>query len=347
MNSFTTFAVMLLGLTPMVVSGQREPVAPSAPVSVQKIWDAGLHNAFTDLIRFQERWFCTFREGEGHVGGNGRIRLLVSETGGKWESAALLSEAGTDLRDPKLSITPDRQLMLTLGGSVYEGKTLTERQPRVAFSQDGRQWTAPKRVAAKDDWLWRVTWHQGRAYGIAYTVPVRRGAASPTEWTVKLLSSTNGVNYELVTLLDVPGRPNEATLQFLENGDCVALLRREGADAKAEKDAWIGVSRAPYQDWKWTPAGMFVGGPNFVVLSDGTMLAGGRQVTPAAQGPRMFVGPMTLQSITPRWILPSGGDCSYPGMVWHDGLLWVSYYSSHEGKSSIYLAKLPRTGLDR
>jgi hypothetical protein len=26
--------------------------------------------------------------------------------------------------------------------------------------------------------------------------------------------------------------------------------------------------------------------------------------------------------------------------VWHEGLLWTSYYSSHEGKSAIYLAKV-------
>ena len=38
--------------------------------------------------------------------------------------------------------------------------------------------------------------------------------------------------------------------------------------------------------------------------------------------------------------LPSGGDTSYAGMVWRDELLWVSYYSSHEGKTSIYLAKV-------
>ena len=37
---------------------------------------------------------------------------------------------------------------------------------------------------------------------------------------------------------------------------------------------------------------------------------------------------------------PSGGDTSYPGLVWHEGLLWVSYYASHEGKTSIYLAKV-------
>ena len=38
--------------------------------------------------------------------------------------------------------------------------------------------------------------------------------------------------------------------------------------------------------------------------------------------------------------LPSGGDTSYAGMVWHEDLLWISYYSSHEGKTSIYLAQV-------
>ena len=45
-------------------------------------------------------------------------------------------------------------------------------------------------------------------------------------------------------------------------------------------------------------------------------------------------------TLTEVLALPSGGDTSYPGLVWHDGLLWVSYYSSHEGKTSIYLAKV-------
>jgi hypothetical protein len=44
--------------------------------------------------------------------------------------------------------------------------------------------------------------------------------------------------------------------------------------------------------------------------------------------------------------LPSGGDTSYSAFGWHEGLLWVSYYSSHEGKTAIYLAKvrLPQPG---
>ena len=42
----------------------------------------------------------------------------------------------------------------------------------------------------------------------------------------------------------------------------------------------------------------------------------------------------------PALTLPSGGDTSYAGMVWHEGQLWVSYYASHEGKTAIDLARV-------
>ena len=135
------------------------PLTAAEPeiVSTAKIWDQAPHNAFTDLIRWHDHWYCTFRESEAHVGGDGRIRIIVSKDGEKWESAALLTEAGIDLRDPKLSITADGRLMIVAGGSVYEEKKLLGRQPRVAFSKDGKEWTLTKRVLAEGDWLWRVT----------------------------------------------------------------------------------------------------------------------------------------------------------------------------------------------
>jgi len=71
------------------------------------------------------------------------------------------------LPNPKFSITPDGRLMLVPGGSVYEGKSLKECQPRVSFSSDGRTWTAPRRVPGSGGWLGRVTWHKDRACGIA------------------------------------------------------------------------------------------------------------------------------------------------------------------------------------
>ena len=56
--------------------------------------------------------------------------------------------------------------------------------------------------------------------------------------------------------------------------------------------------------------------------------------------PHALLARLTRTSFEPVLKLPSGGDSSYAGMVWHQGLLWLSYYSSHEGKTSIYLARI-------
>jgi hypothetical protein len=310
----------------------KTPAATAAPqlVLVKKIWSVAPHSAFTDLIRFHDRWFCTFRESSGHLTGEGKIRVIASKNGDDWHSATLLSEKGIDLRDPKLSITPDGRLMLLFGGTIRQGKKEIRREGRVAFSQDGSNWTSPQRTYGTDGWLWRVTWHEGRAYGIVYSVT--------GQWSARLVDSDDGIHYRTVSDFEIPDRPNEATARFRKNGDCVVLIRREAGD----KAAWIGVSAPPYSNWKWSSAGLFIGGPNFIIFDNGPMIASGREIFPQRAAAQTFVGRMDLQSVTPQLMLPGGGnwDCSYPGLVWHNGLLWVSYYSSHEGKASIYLAKV-------
>src|SRR2546423_13426796 len=105
-------AIGLFGVVAIKVAGEARAADKPEIISVKKIWHSGQHNAFTDLMRFDGNWFCTFRESQAHVGGNGKIRLLTSTNGESWEPIALLSEEGVDLRDPKLSITPDKRLML-------------------------------------------------------------------------------------------------------------------------------------------------------------------------------------------------------------------------------------------
>ena len=118
-------------------------------VDVRRIWDGGEHNAFTDLIRFNGQWYCTFREADKHAeGDDGNIRVIVSDDGAEWESAAIISEDGIDLRDPKLCITPFGKLMLLMGGSDYDGTKLVGRQSRVIFSEDGKNWSNFRRVTA-------------------------------------------------------------------------------------------------------------------------------------------------------------------------------------------------------
>src|SRR5689334_11570692 len=82
-------------------------------VDARKIWDQAPHNAFTDLIRFNDRWLCVFREGKTHVSSDGTLRVLGSADGQTWTSEALVTLAGADLRDAKITLTPDGRLMLS------------------------------------------------------------------------------------------------------------------------------------------------------------------------------------------------------------------------------------------
>src|SRR5262249_31193113 len=106
----------------LVCSAPRDAGTVGSPseatlVEVRKIWDRAAHNAFTDLVRFQGRWSCVFREGASHVSPDGAIRVLTSVDGVEWTSAALITSPTADLRDPKLSVTPDGRLMLLAGGA--------------------------------------------------------------------------------------------------------------------------------------------------------------------------------------------------------------------------------------
>ncbi len=313
---------------------------------VRKIWDSAPHSAFTDLIRFNGRFYCSFREGTGHVPGTngteGVCRVIVSADGETWETAGLLQEQGVDLRDPKLSVTPDGRVMVVMGGSFYDGVKLVKRHPRVAFSDaDGANFGPPTPVklddsiASEEHWIWRVTWLGNTGYGVSYQ-------AGSGEWPLLLLKTADGVSYAPVAELKLEGRPNETTLRPLADGRMAAFVRREGGN----KLGVVGVAGAPFTDWSWKETSQRVGGPNFIQLKSGALIAGGRKYGPG--GARTILATLGLDGAYQELIeFPSGGDTSYPGLVEHDGKLWVSYYSSHEGKTSIYLATIPVASIDR
>jgi len=305
-------------------------------VEVKKIWDKAPHSAFMDLVRWNEKFYCAFREGRGHVSTDGKIRLLESKDANLWESAVLVTLQGYDLRDAHLSVTPDGRLML-LGGAAPR-KRDNQSAPTgtfVCFSQDGSQWTKPQIVVKPGRWLWCVTWHKGKAYGVSYAA----GEGMPY---LDLLVSSNGVNYQPhVPKLFGEGYPTEVTLRFATDGTCYALVRRDRREGKPSS-ALLGVSKPDYKKWRWHDLGAGFngfGGPNLIRIPGGHWIGAGRMHDGGAHTALTYID-VKNGTMAKLLKLPSGGDTSYPGLVWHNDILYVSYYSSHEGKTSVYLAKL-------
>lgn len=309
-------------------AGQAALAAEKAEiVEVRKIWDQAPHNAFTDLIRHEGEWFCVFREGQKHVSPDGALRVITSKDGQEWTSAALITADDADLRDAKITTTPDGRLMLSGAGAMHAPSDI-RHQSLAWFSPDGRNWSEPVKIGEPDFWLWRVTWHDGIAWCIGY--------ATSGPKMVRLYRSENGRDFDVwVENLFEVGYPNETSLLFRDDDTCLCLLRRDGQP----NAALLGIARPPYREWAWKDLGVRIGGPHMIELPDGRIVVAGRSYDGGAKTRLWWLDPESaaLEEIV---TLPSGGDTSYPGLVFHDGLLWVSYYSSHEGKTSIYLAKV-------
>jgi serine/threonine protein kinase len=300
--------------------------------NVVKIWSEAPYNGFTDLIRFKDRWYCSFREGEGHAFGAGSIRILISDDAKSWQSAAVLRAENVDFRDGGLSVTPDNRLMLNSAAAVPATRDpLTDHYSFVSFSENGSDWTEPQRILNSWEWLWRVTWHNGFAYGVAYGWDP---AAQPREYRATLYRSPDGIQFERVTQFDLPDA-SEAAVAF--DGDVMLCLQRQDGQSNTTS---LGRSEPPYVQWSWQNLGRHLAGPNLIQDPSGNWWAAGRIVREGARTAICQLDPNSGKLDVMR-ILPSGGDTGYSGMVCHQNNLWISYMSSHEGKTSVYLAHGP------
>ena len=345
---------MMCGLFVCLLCSSGLLQADEAPslVVVRKIWDQAPHNAFSDLVRYQEQWFCTFREADAHGGIGGTLRVITSGDGDQWQSASHIrlsqndlaalklavppSSARMDLRDPKLCVAPDGQLTLLAGVYYNDGHDL---QSLVWFSRNGVDWSKPFPVGEHQYWLWRTTWHNGKAYGVGRV---------PTKRVPRLYVSQDGRDFDVLARDDDffpynPG-PSEATIRFTEDDTALCLIRLSRVPGGTTHFAHLGTARPPYSAWSWRSLDMEIGGPNLIQIPDKRWVAAfriyGKQTR--KENVRTALCWLDPSNGTAREFLtlPSGGDSSYPGLVWHDNLLWVSYYSSHEGKAAIYLAKV-------
>ena len=115
-------------------------------------------------------------------------------------------------------------------------------------------------------------------------------------------------------------------------------IRDSNPSSPTRSQALLGTALPPYQDWEWRRLNVRIGGPSIIQIAPNKVIACIRRY---GNGNWTELGWIDIKkaSYEPAIRLPSGGDTSYAGLVWRDMKLWISYYSSHEGKTSIYLSK--------
>lgn len=306
-------------------------------LQTDRLWNRASHNAFTDITRLRDSYYIVFREGERHISASGTVRVLRREDGQtQWLDLGSIALEGADLRDPKLCVTPDNRLMMTSAAAYSEGPT--SHQTKAWFSDDGRHWSDPVDIAAPNHWLWRINWHEDHAYGLAYGT----GAQGGLYW----YQIDSDYSHASQRLTEFDGQyVNEHDLCFAPDGKVWCLLRRDNTDAD-KSTGLLGRSVPPYDRWEWQDLGFRIGGPCLEWDEDSAAFfaAYRRYEDPMQWVPQWTeIARLGLDAKThDRLELPSGGDCSYPGLCVRGDQLEAVYYSSHEEDqgTAIYLATI-------
>lgn len=286
--------------------------------------------AFTGLTYYKNCFYCVFREGLNHVDGSGRnngiIKIIRSEDGKEWSLMDSLKIEGWDMRDPSILITRDGRLQVLAFGHVRkDGKYLCLKSYVSISDTIGLKFSPLEPIVFNNKLEWNkgnVVWDLKQIDNTLYGFTYRPKFA--------LVSTQDGMSFDLLQEFDIDGDPNEADLCASGN-TMYAIARRDGMHAIAGK-CCKGSSV-----WQWKDCGFEVGGPDIIDI-DGQIYVCGRSYDQEEQHTTLFkLNKQSLQ-LNRVFDLPSYGDCSYPGMLVHEGNLYISHYHT-DGKlgSSIYL----------
>lgn len=348
------------------VAKSAEPAAPPVPqrvneatpgraypkvqvVSNERVFHNGEHNAFTDLVRFGDQYYLTFRTcPDGHmVHPTSAIIILASPDTKSWKEVHRFRVRDRDTRDPHFLIFKNRLFVYT--GTWYSGQTTLARDDYdlnkhlgyAAWTDDGAQWQSPIMLEGTfGHYIWRAAARGDKAYlcgrrKVDFAVGPR-GEGDQVQSL--MLESDDGLIWRKRAIFqEIQG--DETAFLFESDGSILGVGRRGRANAQLLR------SRPPYSVFDRQDLDRYIGGPLLARWGD-RYVVGGRNTT-TDRGPKTSLCWLEGGKIQEFAEFPSGGDNSYPGLVeLSPDRALVSYYSSHEKDSNgkvmtaIYLAQL-------
>ena len=336
----------LLVLAVTEASGELPPVQVE---SVRQVFHNGEHNAFTDMCRFQGRFYLTFRScPDGHgVHPTSSIIVLSSDDTQTWRQVHRFNVPKRDTRDPHFLVFKEKLFLYT--GAWYCGEgppkryEMNEHLGYAAWTGDGRTWHSPIMLEGTyGHYVWRAATFGGKAYLCArrkreFAKSETRAQRDPLVESA-MLESDDGLIWRKVGLFQEQFG-NETAFLFEEDGSVLAVARGGG-----RRNAQICRSRPPYQKWQRKDLDRYIGGPLLAKWGERYLVGGRKTLSGKPVTSLCWLADDRLHEFAE---LPSGGDNSYPGFIEISPTrALVSYYSSHERDASgntttaIYLARL-------
>lgn len=295
--------------------------------STKLIWEGDSHAAFTSLIFFNDYLYCAFRNANQHVDTNGKdngsICIIRSKDGEEWGAFITFKDSDYDLRDPQLSVTPSGELMLLAEKVQYNEGLAKTRNTAVSFITEDGEYTPISNIHfdAYDNWnwIWNIEWIDGAAYGFCY-IPF-----------FGLVKSEDGINYELVEKIYLDGNPTEASVAKLDKNHLLAIVRRDSLAA-------LGIYNLTDKQWQWKDCDEKIACPKIIKVKR-NLLVVGRSYKYGSQT-SLYRFSKYKQELVPIVRISGDKDCSYPGIVYKNRELYISWHKGDANSSNIYLTSL-------
>jgi hypothetical protein len=336
-------------LASSLTTAADDPLPAVKVASVRLAFNNGEHNAFTDLCRYQGRYYLTLRScPDGHgVHPTSSIIVLASDDTKTWQQVHRFRVEKRDTRDPHFLIFNDRLFIYTgawyCGDSSPEQYEMNDHLGYAAWTSDGRTWHSPIMLEGTyGHYVWRAATFGGKAYLCGRRK--HEFAASTTREErdrlieSALLESDDGLIWRKAGMFQ-ERYGDETAFLFEPDGSLLAVARSGGG-----RNAQVCRSQPPYQQWQRVDLDRYIGGPLLAKWGERYLVGGRKSVTGTPVTSLYWLANDRLHEFAQ---LPSGGDNSYPGFIeLSPTRALISYYSSHERDASgktitaIYLAEL-------
>jgi len=331
----------------------EEPLNANATISISTVAPRDGRQSDADIIHYNHHFYIAFakaiREGES------AFHILRSVDGRDWKTVATL-RSEIEERRPDVTLAPHYSGRPVWFSTMPSGRlSVTGRASKKTLlwsTEDGKNWREEIDIDLSRSYS-RVLWQNNRAY----CASDESSSCGERYELFRVESAVEGsgpeTTYKLSHDSHTLSGPRESQLAFTKDR-AICLLSFETYDFDKVR-RWLipsgsyaagrlGVSEAPYKEWKWTPTKLPFGAPNLLILKDQRVLATVFIDGDKARNALCQVDASTGK-LTELLRLPAVATRQAIGMTEHDGHVWACFSDGTDDRKNQATLKVAKIQL--